>query len=272
MLERTRRRLFEVLHVAANEDPVARSVNIAIMTLILFSVVSVVIETVEAIAAEHRTFFRWGEIVTVAVFSAEYVLRLWTCTLDPKYAAPVAGRLKFALTGYALIDLAAVVPFYVTLATRFVRVDFRFLRAARLLRFFRLFKLGRYSSSMQTLGSVFRRKKEEIVITLFLVAILITIASSLMYFVENPVQPDKFSSIPESMWWAVATLTTVGYGDIYPVTPLGKVCGAVVAVLGIGLFALPAGLLGSGFVEELQRKRSAATLTCPHCGGKLNGR
>jgi len=268
MLTRAKRRLFEILHVAAPGEPVARAVNVTIMSLIVLSVISVILETVQAVAANHRFFFRSVEAVTVVIFSLEYLLRLWVCNLDPKYAGAVKGRLKFALSGYALIDFAAIAPFYVTLATRLIRLDLRFLRAVRLFRLFRLFKLGRYSTSLQTLGDVFNRKKDEILVTLFIVSIIIVLASSLMFFVENPAQPQIFTSIPAAMWWAVATLTTVGYGDIYPITPLGKFLGAIVAVMGIGLFALPAGLLGSAFIEEIQ-KRHKKPLTCPHCGKEI---
>ena len=270
MLMRIKRRLFEILHVASNDDRAARAVNISIMTIIVLSVISVILETVQAVAGTHRFFFRTVEAVTVIVFSVEFVLRLWVCTLDPKYVGAVAGRIRFALSPYALIDLLAVAPFYVTLATRYVRLDLRFLRAVRLLRLGRLFKLSRYSTSLQTLGAVFNRKKDDMLVALFIVCILIILASSMMYFVENPAQPQVFSSIPAVMWWAVTTLTTVGYGDICPITPLGKLLGSVVALMGIGLFALPAGLLGSGFIEELQRRRVTQPRTCPHCGGEIH--
>jgi voltage-gated potassium channel len=251
-----------VLHEAPVGDPVSRAVNIVIMTLIFLSVVSVVLETVKAVSATHARFFRTVEVVTVLVFTVEYALRLWVCTLDARFAHPVKGRLRFALTPFALVDLAAILPFYLPIV---MKLDLRFLRAVRLFRLFRLFKLGRYSTSLQTLGAVFMRKKEEMLITLFIVSILIVLASSLMYFVEYTPEGGAFSSIPMAMWWAVVTLTTVGYGDIYPVTVLGRVLGAVVAVMGIGLFALPTGILGSAFVEELQKKRGLRQV-CPHCG------
>jgi len=136
------------------------------------------------------------------------------------------------------------------------------------MRIFRLFKLGRYSSAMKTMARVLRNKKEELGITIFIVLLLLIIASSLMYFVENPVQPEVFSSIPAAMWWGVETLTTVGYGDVIPQTALGKALGMVIAILGIGMFALPAGILGSGFFEEVQSKRRESEV-CPHCGKEI---
>jgi len=267
MLVSVKRRVFEILHVASDTDAAARAVNVFIMALIIVSVVSVVLETVKPIASAHTLFFKTVEAVTVAVFTVEYVLRLWTAPMDPRFAGALLGRVRFALTPLALVDLAAVAPFYIPMV--FV-LDLRFLRAVRLFRLFRLFKLGRYSRSLQTFGRVMADKKEDMVVTLFIVFLLIILTSSVMYFVESAAQPDKFSSIPAAMWWAVVTLTTVGYGDIYPITPVGKLLGTVVAILGIGVFALPTGILGSAFVEELQKRR-AGGIVCPHCGKKIGG-
>jgi voltage-gated potassium channel len=149
-----------------------------------------------------------------------------------------------------------------------IRLDLRFLRAVRLIRIFRVFKVGRYSESMKLFGNVLKAKKEQLVITLFAVFILLTIASSLLYYVENEAQPDAFSSIPSTMWWGVSALTTVGYGDMYPITPIGKILGAIISLLGIGLFAMPTGILSAGFVEEIRRRREQDKV-CPHCGERL---
>jgi voltage-gated potassium channel len=120
---------------------------------------------------------------------------------------------------------------------------------------------------MHTLSTVIKAKREELLITLSAIGILLLVSSTLMYYAENATQPEAFSSIPKAMWWGVTTLTTVGYGDLYPVTPLGRFMGAIIAILGVGLFALPAGLLASGFSDALQAKRAAAC--CPHCGKEL---
>ena len=128
--------------------------------------------------------------------------------------------------------------------------------------------MGRYSESIKLFGKVLRAKKEELLIVVFAVFILLTISSSLLYYVEHEAQPEMFSNIPAAMWWGVATLTTVGYGDIYPITPAGKFLGAIISLLGIGLFALPAGILSSGFIEEIRRRKNKIR-KCPHCGAKL---
>jgi voltage-gated potassium channel len=238
---------------------------VCITTLILLNVLAVVLATVEPVAARIGPVLHWFEVFSIAVFSIEYLLRVWSCTAQDRYAHPVFGRLRYAVTPMALVDLLAVLPFY---APFLIRVDLRFLRALRLLRLTRLLKLGRYSESLRTVTRVIRAKKGQLSVAVFVVAIMLVVASSGMYYLEHDAQPRTFSSIPAAMWWGVVTLTTVGYGDIYPVTTLGKVVGAMIALLGVGLFALPAGILASGFAEELQSQR-AEEKTCPHCGREL---
>ena len=184
-------------------------------------------------------------------------MRLWSVTADPRYAKPISGRLRFALTPMALVDLLAVLPFWLPLNIK----EFYVFRAVRVA------KLGRYSRSVQMLGRVLKSKRAELASTLFLLVLLLLLSSTLMFYAEKDEQGDVFTSIPQAMWWGVATLTTVGYGDVYPVTPLGKMLGSVIAVLGIGMFALPAGFLGAGCVEELERQRNKKS--CPHCGKEL---
>jgi len=146
-----------------------------------------------------------------------------------------------------------------------IPLDLRFIRALRLLRAFRVLKIGRYSEAMKLIGDVISKTKEEILTTLFMVSIFLIVTSTLMYFAEHDAQPEAFSNAFDGIWWSIVTLTTVGYGDIYPITPLGKVLGAIMALLGIGMFALPAGILASGFLEEIQKKRKRRII-CPHCG------
>jgi voltage-gated potassium channel len=262
-------RIYQILEVAEQGDRLSRLFDVFIISLIGLNVLTFILSTVPSLDS-LRYEFRVFEIASVIVFTIEYVLRLWSCTVDAKYEPPVRGRLRFARQGMAIIDLLAILPFYLALIVPAARVlDLRVLRSVRLMRIFRLFKLGRYSSAMKTMGKVLRNKKEELGITLFIVLLLLVIASSLMYFVENSAQPEVFSSIPATMWWSVETLTTVGYGDVIPETALGKVLGMVIAILGIGMFALPAGILGSGFFEEVQSKRGQTTV-CPHCGKEIS--
>lgn len=164
----------------------------------------------------------------------------------------------------ALIDLLAIAPFFIPAAA----FDLRFLRAMRLFRLVRLLKAGRYITALGLFRRVMREKREELVLSLALMAVLLIVSSSVMYYAENGAQPDKFSSIPASMWWAVATLTTVGYGDVIPQTEVGRLAAGLISIVGIGLFALPTAILGAGFVEAVQARREPAA--CPHCGGPLH--
>jgi len=265
---RLRRRIYEILEVAEEGDRLSRTFDFLIVGLIALNVLALIVATVPALSG-HARAFRVFELISVIVFSVEYILRVWSCAEHEEYARPLKGRLRFASTGMMLIDLLAILPFYVALVVPAARLlDLRFLRAVRLMRIFRLFKLGRYSRAMKVLGRVFRAKKEELGIAVFVVFILLVLASSLMYFAESSTQPEAFPSIPAAMWWGVVALTTVGYGDVVPVTTLGKVLGAIVSLLGIGLFALPAGILASGFAAEVGRSGDDAE-RCPHCGKEI---
>lgn len=241
-------------------------VNSFLVGLILVNTILVILETVESIYGEYRLLFNGVEIVSVVIFSVEYVLRVWICTEVEKYRHPFFGRMKYILSAGALIDLLAVLPFYLPL---FISLDLRFIRVLRLFRFFRFFKLGRYLNASKVIRNVFKSKKEELVLSFIITMFLIIIASTVMYYAEHDAQPDKFTSIPETMWWSVATLTTVGYGDEYPITGVGKFLTACISILGIGMFALPAGILASGFSAEVKKFKTGSHC-CPHCGESLD--
>ena len=262
MLTAVKQQIRDILEDSPTGGAMARLVSLFFTTVVLLNVLAVILETVPEFSDRYRQPFKIFETFSVLLFTIEYVLRLWASTLDPRFTHPIKGRIRYALRPLAVIDLIVILPYYLPMI---VPMDLRALRALRLLRLLTLFKLGRYSESLQTMGRVFATKKEELTVTMLMVVIALVMISSVMYFVEHDAQPKIFSSIPASMWWAVVTLTTVGYGDIYPVTTLGKILGSIIAVLGIGMFALPAGILGSGFVEELQKSRKSPK-ACPHCG------
>jgi voltage-gated potassium channel len=254
------------LEVEKDDRGWERALNIGLAALILGNIAAVILETVEDLRTQHAFAFAAFEAVSVAIFATEYLLRLWSCTADPRFAGPL-GRLRFVLSPMALVDLVAILPSLIPGGS----LDLRFARSVRLLRLARSLKFARYSESLRTLGRVVRAKRSELGVTAFLGAVLLVCASCGIYFVEHDAQPKAFSSIPGAMWWSVVTLTTVGYGDVFPVTPPGKALASVIAILGIGLFALPTGILASGFNEELQARRSsAAPARCPHCGGDLS--
>lgn len=236
-----------------------------ILLVIVLNVVAVVLESVNSLEAAYGRWFSAFEIGSIGLFTLEYLARLWSCTADPRYSHPLWGRLRFVASPMALIDLAAILPSYLF----FLRADLRVIRALRLVRLARLAKIGRYSDAANVLARVLREKREEMVVTLSLVATLGVIFACLAYYAENGAQPDQFPDIPHAMWWAFVTITTVGYGDIAPVTPLGKVIGVCTAVLGILMIALPTGVLGAAFVEELNR-RGRRKVVCPHCGKPID--
>ena len=251
MLKRWKKTVFEVIQPAAHPQGASRVFDLVIMTLIFTSVVSVFLATF-AVPAVCRQVLRVLEWVAVIVFTVEYLLRIWTADLLFPGEAPWRARLMYMRSGMALIDLAAILPSYLPMV---VPVNLVGIRAIRLVRLLRIFKLNRYSKALLAIGEVFRRKAGEMLASMFFVAILLVIASLLIYYAEHDAQPEAFANAFSGMWWAVATLTTVGYGDIYPVTVLGRVLGAVIAILGIGMVALPTGILSSGFMEALAKHR-----------------
>lgn len=237
----------------------------ALLLLIVANVAAVIIESVPRYE-QYQAWFRGFEVLSVAIFTAEYIVRLARAPADPRYRGAIAGRLRFMLSPFAVIDLLAILPFYLPLL---IAVDLRVLRILRLGRLFRVAKMGRYLISLNILRSVLQAKKEELLVTLGFGALLLVVAACLMYYAEHDAQPDALPSIPAAMWWATATLTTVGYGDIYPVTAAGRLLAACLALLAIGLVSLPAGILAAGFSEALQRRRAGEGL-CPHCGQPLD--
>jgi len=264
-MNKIKNRVYEIMEGAVPGDKAHRVFEIFIVTLITANVLAVMLETEKGIHLRHSGTLRTFDVFSVAVFTVEYILRFWACTKNPRFQNPISGRIRFVLSPLALIDMLAILPFYLPLIIPF---DLRILRAIRLIRLARLLKIGRYSEALKLFGRVLKAKKEELVAALFILFILLIVSSSLLYYVENQAQPDKFSSIPASMWWGVVTLTTVGYGDIFPITPIGKFLGALISLLGIGFFAMPAGLLSAGFIEEIRKKR-VGQKSCPRCGADL---
>lgn len=265
MLPKVKTKLYGILETPGG-GPVGRIVDAFLIILIVSNVVMVTLHTMERLALRYGELFWFFELFSVIIFSIEYAFRLWVCTQNPSYRHPVFGRIRYFFTPLAIIDLIAIAPFILPML---IPVDLIFLRALRLLRLLRLLKLGRYSESIRTMASLLKSKKEEIAVSLTMSIILLLIASGLMYFIENAAQPAAFSSIPAAMWWGAMTMTTVGYGDVYPVTPAGKVLAGVIALLGISLFILPAGIIAAGYAAEIQRKKDES-FVCPKCGNRIS--
>ena len=234
MYQKTKGKVHILLHPELGESKADKFVNAFIITLIVLNVLAVMIETIDSVHNKYRLYFEWFDRISVYIFTIEYVLRVWSCTHDPRYKGSIKGRIKYILTPGALIDLLAFSPYYI-----FPRLDFRELRILRLMRFFRLFRLTAYTKSAQMIFNVFKSRLNELVLSFIMVVFLIIIASCLLYFAEHNAQPDSFSSIPATIWWAVVTLTTAGYGDMVPHTAIGKFLAGIVMLTGVALFALP---------------------------------
>jgi voltage-gated potassium channel len=262
--------VYTLLESPADTNKARKIIILFIAALILLNVAVVILETVNSLYLRYTTFFHLFDLFTVIVFTIEFTLRIWCCVQNPLYASPVRGRIRYMVSLYMLIDLVALTPFYLPLI---IPLEFRLLRLLRLMRVFRVLRLGKYSNAFDTFVDVLKSKKEELVITVIMAVIIMILASSALYAAERDAQPEKFGSIPDAMWWAVVTLATVGYGDIYPITPLGKFLAAIVAISAIGLFALPTGILAAGFAESLGRKRENdmhKTVACPRCGAEID--
>jgi voltage-gated potassium channel len=246
---RLRRKIYHMLGGEGRHTPLVKVVDFALMTLIVVNCVFSILETVDALSVLHGRIFHDFDLISVGIFSVEYALRLWTAVEMEKYRHPVWGRLRYLVTPLAIIDLLAVLPFYLGF---FVQFDLRELRVLRLLR---LFKLSRYSSAMSIMLAVVRQESRGISTILVIFLVTLVSVSSLMYLIEHPAQPKIFSDVPSAMWWGVVTMTTLGYGDMVPITPLGRALGGFTAMIGIAMIALPAGVLASGFTEQLRLRR-----------------
>ena len=221
--------------------------EMALVALILVNVGAVILETVDSIYFRWKTLFDWFEGLSLTVFVVEYLARLWVAPENPE----TRSRLSWATSPLAVIDLMAILP---ALLYLFIPVDLRILRTFRMLR---LLKLTRYSPALGMLLTVFREEAGAFLAGFFILTLMLIFAAGGAWLVEHQAQPEAFGSIPAAMWWAVATLTTVGYGDVTPITVGGKVFGALITIVGIGMAALPAGIIASGLNEQLHRRRSS---------------
>ena len=245
-----RKRIWEILEKGNSNDKVSFYTDIFLITLIIFNIIAVLLETVDSIYSKFALEFLIFERFSTVVFLIEYILRIWVCVEEKIKNNKLMTRLKYASTWPAIIDLLAVLS---GLLPMIFEVDLRILRALRMLR---LLKFSRYFKVMNLLLGVLKEEKQSFLAAMFLLTIAMLIASTGIYIFEKDAQPDKFGSIPEAMWWAIATLTTIGYGDVTPVTAMGKFFGAIIAIIGIGVVALPSGILASGFTDQLKRRQA----------------
>ena len=246
-----RKRIWEILEPAKEDDKLSRQVDIFLLILITLNVLAVILETVESLYLKYQNAFAYFELFSVTIFIVEYLLRLWSCVENvEKNIGKLKKRIGYALSFSAIIDIMAILPSLIALI--YPTVDLRFIRALRIIR---LLKFSRYSSSINSLLSVLWDQRKSFGAAFFILFIALIIASSGMYLVEKDVQPDKFGSIPDAMWWAIVTLTTVGYGDVTPITSVGRIFGSIIIILGIGTVALPSGILAAAFSDFTKRNQ-----------------
>ena len=265
LYDKIKRRTFEIIEKSRDGDKVSKLFDDFIIILISINVISIFIETF-SIGENLSHIFRIIEIVSVVIFTIEYLLRVWTASFLYPELPKLKATIKFIFSFMAIIDLLAILPFYFPYI---IKIDLRILRALRLVRLFRLFKMNRYTNALSTVFAVIKNKASELLSSIFVVFILMLISSVFMYTIESPVQPEIFRNGFSGLWWAVATFTTVGYGDIYPITTAGRILSKIMAVLGIALVAVPTGIISSGFIE-LNQKGCDEKHYCPYCGKKID--
>lgn len=235
-----------------NRQPLSRLVDFVIIVTIILTVISIILESVPRLEKQFSPIFYTIEFFSLIVFGVEYGCRIWSAPDNKHYIGQrvYKARIKYMITPMAIIDLLAVLPPILSLFA----IDFRFLRVIRLLR---IFKLTRYNSAMNTLLNVIKKESRAFFSVIFVFIIVLIIASSCIYLLEHEIQPEVFGSIPKSMWWSMVTLATVGYGDAVPITPLGKMFSGLIMLIGIGIVAMPAGILASAFSAQLHKNKNS---------------
>jgi voltage-gated potassium channel len=250
MTDKLKKKIYDLVEAEGEHD----FFDHFILTLVVLNIFAVGLETIESIKAHYYNQFFYFRYFSILIFSIEYVLRIWCCNILPEYSHPLWGRLKFAIRPIVLIDLISIFPFYFPIG----KLDLRHLQ---------MFKMLRYSHSVQDLIKIIKTQGKALLSGIILIGMLMVISGSILYYLEYPEQPKVFSSIPASMWWAIVTITTVGYGDMFPISFLGKLFAAITAICGIGLFALPAGIMGAAFLDNVKEQRAPSKF-CGNCGSK----
>jgi voltage-gated potassium channel len=249
----TQQRLSEILNSGKSGDSISRRVDLALSALIVLNLIAISLESVDRINLLYGTLLSTFETFSVCVFLVEYLLRLWSapCQDDLPVGTNLNRRLHYTFSFTGIIDLLSILPSL--LQWLIPGVDLRWLRVLRLTR---LLKLSHYSSALEDLCSAIYEERRAFAAAMYLFVIALFLASALIYLAESTAQPDVFSSIPETMWWAIITLTTVGYGDVSPITPLGKFIGALTALMGVCTVALLTGIVGSAFANQLAKRKA----------------
>ncbi|MGN0710138.1 MAG: ion transporter [Anaerovoracaceae bacterium] len=274
--ERIKKRTFEIIQVGEAKDFASRCFDMALIVLIGVNVGLLIISTFDS-AQKYMTEIRAIEYFSTFLFTIEYILRIWTSDLLYPRNRKTESAVDFIFSPFGIIDLLAILPYYIPAVFPTGFVAMRSLRAVRILR---LFRVNRHYDSLMIIARVVRKKKGQLVSSLFIILVMMIAASLMMFQTEHEAQPEVFDNILTSMWFVVANVSTTGYGDVYPITALGKILSMLMTFLGIGLVAIPTGIISAGFVEQMaeakrmeeheRRKVQEEKQYCPYCGKKLD--
>lgn len=254
MIKHIKHEIYEILYTGHGKRGWKYKIDdVFISTLIILNVIAIIIESFDEIYHSYFNYFHAFEAFSVVVFTIEYLLRLWIADIKYNFLPPYKARLKYIFSGMGLVDLLVILPFYFEL---FVPMDKGSQRTVGLFRVFRIFKLGYYSKPLQLVAKVISSKRQELLITIISTVIMIVLSATFMYEIEHDDQPEKFNNIFGAFWWAVATLTTIGYGDVVPITWVGQLLAAVTAIFGIALVAIPTGIVSVGFLEVIRKEQN----------------
>ena len=244
------RRIYEIVNVGASEDFISRAYDFLNTFVIVVNLTAIVLYTFQEVREAHEGLLLGIEAVTAAFFAVDYALRVWTARfLYPQETKPKA-LVKYVFSFTGLVDLLSFLPYYLPVFFPAGAVAFRMFRVVRI---FRLFRLNRYYDALNVITAVISGKRQQLLSSVFIILVLLTAASLCMYSLEHEAQPEVFTNAFSGLWWAVSTLLTVGYGDIYPITPMGRVFSIVITFLGVGMVAIPTGIISAGFVDQYSR-------------------
>ena len=249
-LTNLRQRIFKMVSVGIVDDRINQGYDVISTAMLLINLVGAFAGTFDNIALQHGELLKQIEAVTVAFFALDYILRIYTAPCLYPDHTDSQPYLKYALSGAGIIDLLSFLPYYLPMFFPAGAVAFRLIRVARILR---LFRINAYYDSLNVISEVIISKGQQLLSSVFIIFVLMLASSLAMYSIEHEAQPDVFKNAFSGLWWAVSTLLTVGYGDIYPITPLGKAFGILITFLGVGMVAIPTGIISAGFVEQYSR-------------------
>lgn len=259
-MNRFREKLFNILHNPSAQNNLARYVSYVLVFLIVTNALCVALETVAWLWVAYKRLFIGFEVLSAAIFTVEYLARLWVCVEQPRFSDPVKGRLRYAFTPLPVLDL-------LVLCTFLTPFDLRFLRIARIFRLLKVLHMENFDASLRHIAIGLQKRKGLIIVSVTLMVICIYAASAVVYQLEHTVQPTVFTSIPATFWWGIETLTTIGYGDMIPKTPIGRLFSGFICIFGIGIFALPMAIVTAVIIEASAYETEP--YLCKNCGQSI---